>query len=313
MSENLLEVKNMSVLIKDRFLVKNAFFTIKKGECWAIIGEDKSGKTSLIKAISGSLPISAGQVFLDGHDIFYDKKVLTSVSTCFDPPIFFKYQTVMQNMQYISMLSEANNKEEIIKALNKFNLAHKMNTKVKKLTYFEKKMMGLALGFLTKPKLLLLDEPFKNLPPENLKIVKDAIQKIRENGTSIIITSTNLESLETDCDKFLFMENRSIKKVLSREDVEKIMEGPSYAFVKVKYPHYVGKLLMENFDVDVKILDMRVLFEGDENLTAKIVQFLCEKKLSVYRAGFLSKKAENVFANLTPFFKAEPAQKEEDE
>lgn len=302
----------MSVLIKDRFLVKNVFFKMNEGECWAIIGEDKSGKTSLIKAISGSLPISAGQVFFEGHDIFYDKKVLTKVSTCFDPPIFFKYQTVMENMQYLSMLSEANNKKEILKALKNFGLENKANTKVRKLTYFEKKLMGLALGFLTKPRLLLLDEPFKNLPPEKLKIVQDAIEKIHLNGTSIIFTSKNLEDIAFVCDKYFFMEERVLKKVMSREDVEKIEEGPTYSFVKVKYPHYVGKLVMENFGLDVKILDKRVLFEGDEALTAKIVQFLSEKKLAVYRAGLLSKKAENIFASLTPYFKPEPAKKEDE-
>ena len=306
-----LEVKNLSVLIKDRFLVKNAFFTMQEGDCLAIIGEDKSGKTSLIKAISGSLPISAGQVFIEGHDIFYDKKILSKVSTCFDPPIFFKYQTVLENMQYLSMLSEANNKVEISKALKKFNLDQKVNTKVKKLTYFEKKLMGLALGFLTKPKLLLLDEPFKNLPPKNSKIVKDAIETIRANGTAIIITSTSLENIQVDCDKFLFMENRAIKKVLSREEMEKLAEGPTFAFVKVKYPHYVGKLIMQTHGLNVKILDARVLFEADEAMAAQIVQFLSEKKLSVYRAGFLNKKAENVFANLTPYFKPEPAEKED--
>lgn len=301
----LLEVKNLSVLIKDRFLVKNAFFSVDEGECWGIIGENKSGKTSLIKAISGSLPINPGQVFIEGKDIFSDKKVLTKVSTCFDPPMFFKYQTVLDNLTYISRLSEANNKENIIKVLSRFNLAHKMHTRVMFLTYFEKKLMSLALGFLTRPKLLLLDEPFKNLPPENLAIVKKAIRQIRSNGTTVLLTSTNLENIEDECDRFLFMENRAIKKTLTREEVEEINNTPVYAFIKVKYPHYVGKLLMDNYGMHVKILDSRVLFEADESKTAEIVQDLASKKISIYKAGYLSKKAEKVFASLTPFFKEE--------
>ena len=306
----MLEVNNMSVLIKDRFLVKNAFFTLNKGECVAIIGQDKSGKTSLIKAISGSLPIGAGQVFLDGHDIFLNKKVLSDVSTCFDPPIFFKYQSVMQNMEYLSSLAGSHSKKEILKALDRFHIANKANTKVKKLTYFEKKMMGLALGFLTNPKLLLLDEPFKNLPPENLKLVKDAIHQIRLNGTSIIITSTTLEEVSTTCDRYIFMEDRVIKKILTLDEVEDILGGPTFAFVKVKYPHYAGKLIMDNFGVLVKIFGQRVLFEGDETETAKVVQFLSEKKLAIYSAGLFSKKAEQVFASLIPFFKDDPEEKE---
>ncbi len=300
-----MEVKNLSVLIKDRFLVKNTNFTMEDGECIGVIGQDKSGKTSLLKAVSGSLPISAGQVFIDGHDIFRDKKILTKVSTCFDPPIFFKYQTVLANMKYISMLSEAYNKEDIIKVLNKFNLAQKLHTRVLFLSYFEKKLMGLALGLLTKPKLLLLDEPYKNLPPEHLEMVKNAIKQIRENGTAVIMTTRDLDTILDECDRFMFMENRAVKEILTKEECEKKSQGPIFAFIKVKYPHYVGKLIMENFDLHVKLQGQNVLFQADEDITAKIVHFLNEKKLAVYRAGYLSKKAEKIFANLTPFFKEE--------
>ena len=59
-NENLLEVKNVSVLMKDRFLVQDASFSLKKGSCLGIVGEDGSGKTSLIKAIAGAIAISDG-------------------------------------------------------------------------------------------------------------------------------------------------------------------------------------------------------------------------------------------------------------
>ncbi len=310
-SENnvpLLSVNNLSVLIKDRFLVKNATFTLNYGECWGILGEDKSGKTSLIKAVSGSLPINPGQVMIEGDDIFYSKKNLKNVSTCFDPPVFFKYQTVYENLKFLSALNESANKEKIVRVLNKFNLAHKLNTRVLFLTYFERKLMGLALGFLTKPKLLLLDEPFKNIPQENLKLIKNALAEIRKNGTAIIMTSRNMESIEEECDKFIFMANREIKEIMPKKETPKIDKIKTFAFVRVKYPHYSGKLIKEHFDLKVKILDNRVLFEADEDLTADIVRFLTKNSIAVYSAGFLSKKAEKVFANLAPYYKEEEQQ-----
>lgn len=300
-----MEVKNLSVLIKDRFLVKNAYFAVGQGECWGILGEAKSGKTSLLKAVSGSLPISPGQVFIDGNDIYTNKKILRSVSTCFDPPVFFKYQTVFQNMKYISSLSDADNKEKIKEVLRRFNLDKKMHTRLFRLTYFEKKLMGLALGLLTEPKLLLLDEPFKNVPKEHLKLVKNAIRDIRKKGSTILMTSTSLEEIEDECDQFIFMEDRAIKKIMTQDEVLKMTKENSFAFIKVKYPHYIGKLLIDNFGYRVKILDSRVLFEADEEATAEVIRFLTEKKLAVYRAGYLNKKAEQVFVNLTPFFKEE--------
>ena len=120
----------MSVLIKDRFLVKNVNLTLNEGECLGVIGEKKSGKTSLIKAASGTLPISAGQVFLLGKDIFYDKKILTNVSTCLDPPAFFKYQSVYENVKYVAMLNPDFKKEKVLDVLKQFGLEKKAKTKV---------------------------------------------------------------------------------------------------------------------------------------------------------------------------------------
>ncbi len=303
--ENVIEAKNLSVIIKDRFLVKNVYLTLKKGECVGVLGEDKSGKTSLIKAISGSLPIAPGQAFILGEDIYYNKKVLTKVSTCFDPPMFFKYQTVMDNMKYISSLSENNSKEKIIQTLKMFGIEKIKKTRIMFLPYYQKKLMALALAFLTEPEILLLDEPYKNLPPEPLKIVKNAIKAAQKKGTTIIITSQNIEQLENDCDRFVFMEERAIKSILDSSTVEEITDKNSYAFIKVKYPHYVGKLLIDNFKIKVKILGRRVLFNANEEETAKMVRFITKQNLAVYGAGYVTRKAEKIFAELTPYFKEE--------
>lgn len=298
-----LEIKDLTVLIKERFLVKDINFSMEEGECFGLIGEEKSGKTSLLKAISGSLPISTGNVLIEGEDITENPDILKCVNICLDPPMFFKYQTVFENMRYLSMLSENCDKEKIIKVLNKFNLGHKLKTRVLFLSYYEKKLMALALAFLTQPKLLLLDEPFKSLPPENEKIVKNYLKDIRSQGTSIIISSNNVEKLENICEKFIFMENRGIKKILTNIDFSQFDDIQNYAFVEVKYPHYAGKLIMDNFDLPVKLLGKKVLFEADEDSVADIVRYITKKEIAISKAGYLSNKAEKIFGQLTPYFK----------
>lgn len=306
MEENkVLEIKDLTVLMKDRFLVKNVNLTALSGECFGLIGEDRSGKTSLIKAISGSLHIASGQVFVDGKNIVAEKDILKCVNVCLDPPVFFKFQTVFENLKYLSMLSENKDKEKIIKVLNKFNLAHKIKTRVLFLSYFEKKLMALALAFLTEPKLLLLDEPFKSLPPDAVDSVKGYIRDIRSLGTSVIITSRKLENLEDLCDKFVFMENKTIREVLTNEQCKRFDTDKTYAFISVKYPHFAGKLIIENFNLMVKLLGKKVLFEADEDTVADIVRFITKKSIAIHKAGYLSKKAEKIFANLTPYFKEE--------
>lgn len=304
MNEKILEISNLSVMMKERFLVKNVTFSVEQGECIGIIGSKRSGKTSLLKALSGSLPITEGQVFFCGKDLTTQINNLSpTMGVCLDPPVFFKYQTVLNNMQYLSMLSGNYNVESIIEALKKFSLAQKINEKVAKLSYYEKKLMALALAFLTEPKVLLLDEPFKTLPENENKNLHNFIQEIQRNGTSIIISSEDIENIEEICDRFIFMENRCIKEILTNNACKKINPNMTYMFVEVKHPHYAGKLIIENYNLNVKLLDKKVLFESDEDTTADIVEFLTKKKIIIYKAGAISKKAEQIFAELTSNFK----------
>lgn len=301
--EVILDIKNLSVLVNERFLVKNVSLSMVEGDCLGIIGEDHSGKTSLIKTITGSLPISDGQVFLLGKDISKNQRDVGDVGLCLDPPVFFKYQTVMQNFIYLCSLSGKVDKQKILFALNKFNLAHKMKKHVFFLSYYEKKLMALALAYVNRPKLMILDEPFKGLPSSSIQDMKDYIHELQENGTHVIIASRYYSPIENICNKFVFMEGRTVKSILNHEQCEKYSNENTFAFVQVKYPHYCGKLIMQKFGIDVKILGKKILFEADEDLTAEIVKFFTKNRISVHKAGYLNKKYERIFANLTPYFK----------
>lgn len=303
-NKSVLVVKNLSVLIKERFLVKNASFTVERGQCVGIIGEDKAGKTSLIKAIAGALPITDGSVVLDGENIYVGSPALKHINICLDPPVFFKFQTVLNNIQFLSGLSNNNDKEKIIKVLNKFNLAHKIKDKVKTLSFYEKKLMALALAFLTEPKLLILDEPFKGLPDEKIAEIKTYIKEIQAKGTAIIISTRSIEKLKDMSNLFMFMEKRAITKVLTYTQCETLSDK-TYAFIAVKYPHYCGKAIMDNFQLKVKLLDNKVLFEADEDTTAEIVRYFSKNNIAIYKAGYLSKQSEKIFGNLAPYYKEE--------
>jgi ABC-type multidrug transport system ATPase subunit len=303
--EKILSIQNLSVLMGERFLLKNISFSMEQGDCIGIVGEDKSGKTSLIKAITGSLPISDGHIVIFGCDIQEDPTILTEIALCLDPPVFFKYQTVENNIEYLCSLTDKIDKQKIDEALDKFNLTDKRKKHVFFLSYYERKLMALALAFIKRPKIMILDEPFKGLPSSSVQNMKDYIKELRSSGTNVILSSRDYAPIENLCNRYIFMENRQIKSTLSRKECEKLSEQNLFAFVEVKYPNYCGKLVIEKFGIDVKVLGNKILFEADEDLAAEIVQLFTVNKLSVYKAGYLSKKSERIFANLTPYFKEE--------
>ena len=100
-NKEVLKIDNITTLIKEKFLVKNISFSLHVGEVLGIIGEDKSGKSSLLKVITGALPVTEGDIYLDGISIIRNQKLQREIDICLDPPMFFKFQTVVDNMKYI--------------------------------------------------------------------------------------------------------------------------------------------------------------------------------------------------------------------
>lgn len=302
MKETILDIENLSVIIKERYLVKNVSLTVDEGEAIALVGGDGSGKTSLLKTITHSLPITEGNIFVCGRNVT-EKESYSNVGISLDPPVFFKFQTVFNNLAYLTKISGNFDKIGILDALKAVGLERRAKVLVLFLSYAEKKLMSLALAFLAKPKLLLLDEPFKSLSKKQCEIVKSQIKKLQEQGTAVVISTCTLEDVSDICSKYYFMENRQITKTVENTDVVEYLTDKEMAFVEVKYPHYVGKMIIESFNLHVKLLGNKVVFDTDEDTLAKIVIELSGSKITVFKAGYLNSYAEKVLASLTPYFK----------
>lgn len=302
MKETILDIENLSVIIKERYLVKNVSLSVDEGEAIALVGGDGSGKTSLLKTITHSLPITEGNIFVCGRNVT-EKESYSNVGISLDPPVFFKFQTVFNNLAYLTKISGNFDKIGILDALKAVGLERRAKVLVLFLSYAEKKLMSLALAFLTKPKLLLLDEPFKSLSKKQCEIVKSQIKKLQEQGTAVVISTCTLEDVSDICSKYYFMENRQITKTVENTDVVEYLTDKEMAFVEVKYPHYVGKMIIDSFGLHVKLLGNKVVFDTDEDTLAKIVVELSGSKITVFKAGYLNSYAEKVLASLTPYFK----------
>lgn len=302
MKETILDIENLSVIIKERYLVKNVSLSVDEGEAIALVGGDGSGKTSLLKTITHSLPITEGNIFVCGRNVT-EKESYSNVGISLDPPVFFKFQTVFNNLAYLTKISGNFDKIGILDALKAVGLERRAKVLVLFLSYAEKKLMSLALAFLTKPKLLLLDEPFKSLSKKQCEIVKTQIKKLQEQGTAVVISTCTLEDVSDICSKYYFMENRQITKTVENTDVVEYLTDKEMAFVEVKYPHYVGKMIIDSFGLHVKLLGNKVVFDTDEDTLAKIVVELSGSKITVFKAGYLNSYAEKVLASLTPYFK----------
>lgn len=309
--EELLRVENLSVLVNKKFLVQDVSLSLNKGEILGIVGKNSSGKTSLIKAIVRALPISEGEVYFDGKVVYKDKQEIDSsyvadINTALDPPMFYKWQTVLENIKFIANFKTNYSQKEVYELLKEFDLFKKRHTRVMKLTYFEKKKMSLLLCLISSPKLIILDEPFRGLEDDTITKFKHKLQALVAHGTGVLIVSNDFKNMKAMCSNVLFMENRQIKTSLDAKEISKFKRLDNYTYIRTKYPHYAAQLIKNCYRIGVKIMGNRVLLmNATEEQVSSIIRFLTDKKFIIYDIGQLTNEAEEIFASLTPNFREE--------
>ena len=195
----ILEIKNLNFNYKDKTVFNNLNLTIDEGSFTTIVGNNKSGKTTLIKLICGLLDsresIIAGYSYIDSKKI-HDNSIMFGVVFS-DTNNKFLFETVYKEMAF--HLENLNIKPEkiekiIIETAKKFSNLSLLDKKIEDLTNSEKQEVQIMISLLHKPKILLLDNCFTmmNKTTKN-KILKVLQNYIKEDKLTIILTSTNLE------------------------------------------------------------------------------------------------------------------------
>lgn len=204
----MIEIKGLSHSFGSKIVLDNIDLTIPEGTILGIVGINGAGKSTLLRLLSGVYD-SNGCVLYDGkspslaetrRDIFFlpDDPYYTASST--PKNIFEFYKTFYPSI----------NKDIFNGLISKYEIDPK-----KPLRSFSKGMrrqVFIALALAVKPKYMLLDEAFDGLDPLSRKIFKDAIIELVENdGATVLISSHSLRELEDFCDRFILIDNNTIK------------------------------------------------------------------------------------------------------
>ena len=183
----------------DEVKLQNIDFSIQKGELIGLIGANGAGKSTTIKSILGLMPYMEGEL---------NKKDSVTISYLPERPIFYDELTLQEHIDFIASVEQLSNEEieERVKPLLKL---FKMNRHVHDLpqTYskgMQQKAM-IILAFMTKPDILIIDEPFIGLDPIATKMLLQIIQKEKDSGTGILMSTHVLDTAEKICDSFILI------------------------------------------------------------------------------------------------------------
>ncbi|RLI81802.1 ABC transporter ATP-binding protein [Archaeoglobales archaeon] len=210
----LLEVRNLSKTYDGVVALRNINLVIEKSEVVGIYGPNGSGKSTLLKIVSGFEKPTCGTVIFEGRDITNEKPYKIArmgILYSFQIPRLFTNLSVLDNLSLglIRELGKFKAYEESLKILSELDLENLASKKAGELSQGEMKLLEVLKVLISKPKLLLLDEPFASLDSENVKKMLKILLKQRY---TMVITAHRMKILKRIASRCLEIREGKIAK-----------------------------------------------------------------------------------------------------
>ena len=232
----MLDVKDLNVYYGKIHAIKNISLTVEEGELVSLIGANGAGKTSLLTAIMGQIP-STGQISFEGQAVHGNgtmEIVRNGMTMVPEGRRVFPRTSVMDNLLLgaYSRKDKENVKGDLNKIFEMFpRLLERKNQLAGTLSGGEQQMLAMGRALMSRPRLLLLDEPSMGLSPRLVDQVFDTIVSINKSGTTIMLVEQNAKKALSIADRGYVLETGNIvlegdaKMLLDNDQVKKAYLG----------------------------------------------------------------------------------------
>ena len=201
-----LEAKTLVKTYNGKRVVDRIDLTLNRNEVVGLLGPNGAGKTTTFYMVIGLIRPDGGKVFLDGSEITHDPMYLRArkgVNYLAQEPSIFRKLTVEQNLLAIMeslQIPSHERKERLHNYLSELKISHLAKQKAALLSGGERRRLEITRALITKPRFMLLDEPFAGIDPLALNDIKEIIRQLRERGIGIIISDHNVRETLDVCD-----------------------------------------------------------------------------------------------------------------
>ena len=268
---NVIEVKDLTKSYKNLVAVDNLSFEVKEGEILGLLGPNGSGKSTTINAILSLIKCDKGIVKIFGKKMTPDAyDIKSKIGVIFQEVAVFEELTVYENLDYFCGLyiKDKTIREKYIEdAIKLVSLENYKKFYPKQLSGGLKRRLNIACGIVHKPKLIILDEPTVAVDPQSRNSILNGIEKLREEGASILYTTHYMEEVEILCDRIIILDKGKI-----------IAEGTSDELKKMTN-------IEEKITVEVNNLDSKILEDIEKFKTVDEVNYTNNILLIKYKKG----------------------------
>jgi ABC-2 type transport system ATP-binding protein len=202
-----LSVEALSKSYEGREAVRALSFEVQAGSLLGLVGPNGAGKTTTLRSIAGVLPVRSGRVRVCGHDVEREptaaKRRLYWVP---DDPQPFDTLTVDEHLEFTAALYELRDwRARAEQLLERFELAERRDALGGELSRGMRQKLAFCCAWLTRPSLILMDEPLSGLDPRGIRSAKQALRELAAEGTAVILSSHLLAVIEELATRILIL------------------------------------------------------------------------------------------------------------
>ena len=220
----MIEVSGLTKKYGSRYAIEDVSFSINAGEVVGLLGPNGAGKSTTMKILTGYMSPTSGTAKICGYDVFSDPlEVKKRIGYLPENPPLYLDMTVQDYLVYAAQLKSVPSKlciSYVQEALQKTQLTEVKNRIIKNLSKGYKQRVGVAQAIVSKPEVLVLDEPTVGLDPKQVTEIRDLINSLKHQHT-IIVSTHILSEVEATCSKIVIIHQG---KIVAQELIENIQK-----------------------------------------------------------------------------------------
>ena len=220
---NIVEIKEVFKTIDKEEILSGINLQIAEGEIYGFLGPNGAGKTTLMKCMLSLSTITSGSIEIFGKKLQeHREEILSQIGSIIESPIFYDNCTAKEILEmHTQYMGKTVIESDIIRALRMVGLKN-TSKKVKDFSLGMRQRLGLARAFLTKPKLLILDEPINGLDPIGIQEIRNLLLSLsKEHGITILISSHILSEISQIADRIGFIKNGEMVEQVSMKEIRR--------------------------------------------------------------------------------------------
>ena len=303
-SENAVEVTNLAKRFNGLMAVNNISFEVKAGELFGFIGPNGAGKTTTIRMLTGVIKPDKGTASIFGYDIL-KQGLKTRQLMGIVPEMANAYVdlSAWNNLMLIGALYGVSKKQRTERAaslLKKFELYERRNHIVKGFSKGMKQKLLLCMALISEPQILFLDEPTSGLDVESQRLIKDTIREYNADGTTVFLTTHNMEEANQLCDRIAIINHGKIAAIDNPERLK--LRSSGLQSIEISFDKTVNTeelLSIKGVEKAAKMGDkLKLYVEETSPVIDALVDYARSKELDIVTINTLAPSMEDVFLKL---------------